>query len=722
MVARGNCCAMAIYHCSLRTFSRADGHSAVAAAAYRAGELIKDDRTGRTHRYHKRTGVADTFILLPTSTHEKFLSRALLWNEAEASENRKNSRVAREVIVALPHELSDKARAELTRDMGLYLMERYRVAVDVAIHSPVAGEGSDPRNHHAHLLFTTREVTTDGLGVKTRILDDKVTGPQEVETIREVWEALANDALKRSGFTDVQIDHRTLTDQGIDRIPQIHEGKAARNTDVSSSLLAADFKKAEQYVDEDGEDEGDGGNSSSSGGQSLHLQSQVREDQSGRNIDFPVIDQERTRLSFNDEIKALNERRAEFLDKPLVEQIEQLDRLMAYLDRRLEKLQKLDAVTTFHAAIKHSISYALHAAISMFSAPEINKPQLYLRKEEQQKRTERQIKRYGRVYREGVHSQIKEMQQNIQILEQKQSDFRRYKSFVENIERSIRIAPLPIKIENGALDGVAPPVTDKEFALKFQLKVQMIHDQIADKVEFRPPLISLDVSDPIQPNSSDKVDMKFAPAIQNSDLKTPLMSASQESAHKPNVRKDFEVHVGVADKSATKISVAMKVEGLGASLLTSQSVESTSRNPERREEWFVAASDETRPFIRKVEGEVNAREIQRAEVKIDAIEIISEQREYKVFDEVLHQRKLEEEIKLKQAQAPPQFTRDRSGYKGKTIAIAIENLMHHMFGMAVSQRDKRQVKKMSNVFNNKVNPSQKDHVSWDIRDGLKIDR
>lgn len=121
----GDDCVMAIYHCSLRTFSRAEGHSAVAAAAYRSGSLLKDERTGRTHRYEKRTGVKSAFILAPISAPEKFYTRAFLWNAAEASENRKNSRIAREVILALPHELSDKARAELTRDMGLYLMERY---------------------------------------------------------------------------------------------------------------------------------------------------------------------------------------------------------------------------------------------------------------------------------------------------------------------------------------------------------------------------------------------------------------------------------------------------------------------------------------------------------------------------------------------------------------------------------------------------------------------
>jgi MobA/MobL family. len=234
---------MAIYHCSLRVFSRAEGHSAVAAAAYRAGAMLKDERTSRIHRYEKRHGVKNAFILAPKSAPENLLSRASLWNAAEASENRKNSRVAREVILALPHELSDTEREALSRDMALYLIERYRVAVDVAVHSPVAGDGHDPRNHHAHLLFTTREVTKDGLGAKTRILDDKVSGPQEIEIIREVWETLANDALKRAGFADAKIDRRSLEDQGIDRIPQTHEGKASKNAEALQSLLAKDLKK-----------------------------------------------------------------------------------------------------------------------------------------------------------------------------------------------------------------------------------------------------------------------------------------------------------------------------------------------------------------------------------------------------------------------------------------------------------------------------------------------
>jgi len=97
---------MAIYHCSLKVFSRSEGHSAVAAAAYRSGSILRDERAGKTHRYQNRSGVADTFILAPPFAPKNLLTRAVLWNAAEASETRKNSRVAREVILALPHSIA----------------------------------------------------------------------------------------------------------------------------------------------------------------------------------------------------------------------------------------------------------------------------------------------------------------------------------------------------------------------------------------------------------------------------------------------------------------------------------------------------------------------------------------------------------------------------------------------------------------------------------------
>ena len=226
---------MAIYHCSLKVFSRTRGHSAVAAAAYRSGSQLYDERSQKIHRYENRSGVAETFILLPENTSSEFQSRAVLWNAVEEAEKRKNSCVARELILALPHELSDKERGRLTRDMAFYLMERYRVAVDSAIHAPVEGDGHDSRNYHAHILFSTRELTSTGFGNKTRILDDKVTGKEETELIREVWETLANDALKRAGHSDVRIDRRSLEEQGIDRIPQTHIGPKAKAADIEPS-------------------------------------------------------------------------------------------------------------------------------------------------------------------------------------------------------------------------------------------------------------------------------------------------------------------------------------------------------------------------------------------------------------------------------------------------------------------------------------------------------
>jgi len=488
---------MAIYHCSLKVFSRSEGHSAVAAAAYRSGSILRDERAGKTHRYQNRSGVADTFILAPPHAPKNLLTRAVLWNAAEASETRKNSRVAREVILALPHELSDKARAELSCDMGLYLIERYRVAVDVAVHSPCEGDGHDPRNHHAHLLFTTREVTKDGLGAKTRILDDKVSGPQEIEIIREVWETLANDALERAGFADAKIDRRTLEDQGVDRIPQTHEGKASKNAAAYESLLAKDFQKADKGDDDDddesGEEESSGEKSSSSssssssggGSKSGALTSKEREDDKGRPIDYVVIDKERTRAAFNAEIKALNEKRAAFGDKPLTEQIAQLDRLMERLDKRMEKLQALETKTSLKSVIKQSIASAVKLATDLITNRKEAKAVLKFTAEEKQARTERKLTRYGRDYREGLHTQIKEMKQNIAILEQNQKDFRNYKSFVDKIDMEVKTHSPSIK---APFKEKAPSkqTTDKEVNIKLHLRAEMIRAQIP--AQFKPPV------------------------------------------------------------------------------------------------------------------------------------------------------------------------------------------------------------------------------------------
>ena len=210
---------MAIYHLNVKTVGRSAGRSATAAAAYRSGEKIPCVRTGQVHDYTRRRGVEHTEIVLPENAPEWATDRVMLWNVAEQSEKRKNSTVAREFEAALPAELNKTQRLELVRELAGDLVQRHGMAVDIAIHTP--GKKGDHQNHHAHLLCSTRRITPDGFGDKTRELDEKKRG--EVKHWREQWEKISNRHLENAGH-QARIDHRSLEDQGIDRIPQIHLG------------------------------------------------------------------------------------------------------------------------------------------------------------------------------------------------------------------------------------------------------------------------------------------------------------------------------------------------------------------------------------------------------------------------------------------------------------------------------------------------------------------
>ena len=134
--------------------------------AYRAGEKLTNERDGITHDYTAKQGVEHAEIVLPEGVNADWArDRSDLWNAAEFAEKRKDARVAREFEIALPHELSAEQRLEAAREMAQELADRYGAAVDFVIHAP--HEASDVRNHHAHLLMTTRQVTEGGLGDKT---------------------------------------------------------------------------------------------------------------------------------------------------------------------------------------------------------------------------------------------------------------------------------------------------------------------------------------------------------------------------------------------------------------------------------------------------------------------------------------------------------------------------------------------------------------------------
>tara|TARA_R110001592_G_scaffold363387_1_gene686828 strand:+ start:15661 stop:17091 length:1431 start_codon:yes stop_codon:yes gene_type:complete len=200
--------------------------SATAGAAYRAAEKIIDQRTGLVADYSNRTGVIDTMMF-----NNKGLSRSELWNLSELSNPRKNSRVARETIVALPHELSTDSYKTILADYALALVDRYGVAVDVAIHTP--GREGDHRNFHAHIYCTTQVMKEDGtLGKKVEIewSDTNLrkaslpTGKEQLLAIKQLWEKVVNQEFERLGMNE-RIDHKFEVNG--DRIAQIHAGPHA---------------------------------------------------------------------------------------------------------------------------------------------------------------------------------------------------------------------------------------------------------------------------------------------------------------------------------------------------------------------------------------------------------------------------------------------------------------------------------------------------------------
>lgn len=228
---------MASYHLCVKTVKRSAGRSSTAAAAYRAGERIDCAREGLVHDYTRKQGVEDSFILTPPDAPAWARDRTALWNAAEASERRLNSVVAREWELALPADLSATARADLARAFAQAVVDRYGVAADVAIHLPHR-EG-DQRNHHAHILTTTRALGAEGLGAKTRILDAAKTGGAEIADMRGLWAGMQNEALEHAGREE-RVDHRSLEDQReaalvrgdelaaaeLDRPPEIKLGPA----------------------------------------------------------------------------------------------------------------------------------------------------------------------------------------------------------------------------------------------------------------------------------------------------------------------------------------------------------------------------------------------------------------------------------------------------------------------------------------------------------------
>jgi len=212
---------MAIFHLSAKVVSRGAGQSAIAKAAYNARDKIRDEQTGKLKDYTRAAGVVFSAIYAPKDAPAWARDRQTLWNEVERGEKRKDAQLAREITVALPHELTAEQRRQLLTDFVREQFLRKGMVADVNIHAP-GGKGDD-RNHHAHILLTMREIGPDGFDpMKGRDWNSRA----QLQAWREAWERTQNRYLERHGH-DARVDRRTLEAQGIDREPTTHLGPHA---------------------------------------------------------------------------------------------------------------------------------------------------------------------------------------------------------------------------------------------------------------------------------------------------------------------------------------------------------------------------------------------------------------------------------------------------------------------------------------------------------------
>ena len=201
---------MAIYHFDLKAVSRKEGESSVAAWVYATG----------TRQVDERTGLVYDFAWKAPEILYRGQAGPVDWQAAERAERRWDAKVARTLIVALPHELSLRAQINLVAALANWLRESRGVAVTWAVHEAPG----DPRNRHGHLVITTRRVDEQGRhGKKTRELDVAKTSEAIVTRWRHRWQLLANASLAVAG-SDARIDHRSVQARGLTRPARLHLG------------------------------------------------------------------------------------------------------------------------------------------------------------------------------------------------------------------------------------------------------------------------------------------------------------------------------------------------------------------------------------------------------------------------------------------------------------------------------------------------------------------
>ena len=232
---------MAIFSMRMQVIGRSAGRSATAAAAYRSGEEVRDERTGKVHDYTGKSDIYGSEILLPEGAPERLSDRTALWNEVELGEKRKDAQLSREVMIALPAELSHSQKEALARE---YVQEEF---VSQGMIADIGYHDFESHNPHAHIMLTMRSVGEDGFGKKQRKWNKRAA----IAAHRQAWAEHANQALGLAGYAE-RIDHRSLEDQGVEREPQIHLGAKVMEMEARgiSTQVGAESRRISKVNDD----------------------------------------------------------------------------------------------------------------------------------------------------------------------------------------------------------------------------------------------------------------------------------------------------------------------------------------------------------------------------------------------------------------------------------------------------------------------------------------
>ena len=227
---------MAIFHLNMSILQRSKGQSGVAGAAYRSGSRLVDERTGLVHDYRKKKDIIYSTILAPDDSPPWVFNRQTLWTSAGAAGRRADSQEARQITLALPHELKFADQVALLCRFGRHL-NSLGMVVDANLHSG----GRSKRNVHGHLMTPMRGLTPDGFGKTNRGWNDR----DLVSRLRIVWQEMVNEALAAGGSSE-RVSHSSLANQGIHRKPTRHIGARVSAMARSGNSWAMRLAKAKR--------------------------------------------------------------------------------------------------------------------------------------------------------------------------------------------------------------------------------------------------------------------------------------------------------------------------------------------------------------------------------------------------------------------------------------------------------------------------------------------